>query len=89
MKQYIQNEEGGNELLFDVESQLGFLPVQSQKCIFKYVFEFIKREFSLSAKNNEIILICRAVIDLFASLKTENSVIGGIVSVFFSFVFSD
>lgn len=60
---------------------MGSLTSRSQSLVFKYVLDFIKSRYTLSAKSSDVIKVCHATVELFPSLKLQNSTIGGIVSV--------
>lgn len=77
MKAYIVETEG-NEDLFVEESEHG-LTIRSQDNVFKHIFDFIKKEYTLAIKIPDIESVCKAAIELFDSLKTKDSQIDGIV----------
>lgn len=79
MKNFIL-ERDGEDYLF-IEEQNQGLTLASQNRIFHHVFEFIKSEYTVQAKTESIIEVCKAAIELFHSLKIEESAIGGIVSI--------
>lgn len=60
---------------------MGSLSSRSQSLVFKYILDFIKSRYTLSAKSSDVIKVCHATVELFPSLKLQNSTIGGIVSV--------
>lgn len=78
LKEYIVRHEGDDELF--VEENEDKLSPRSQDTVLKYVLEFIKNQYTLSIRPDDMIQVCKAVIALFPSLKVEDSEIGGIVS---------
>lgn len=52
----------------------------SQSIMINHLFDFIQTEYSCQVEPNIAEDICKAAVELFASLKKKNSTIGGIVS---------
>lgn len=53
----------------------------SQSIVINHLFDFIKTEYSCQVEPNLVEEICKAAVELFASLKKKDSTIGGIVSI--------
>lgn len=79
LKDFILERDGEDDLFIEELNQ--GLTLASQNRIFHHVFEFIKSEYTVQAKTATIIEVCKAAIELFQSLKIEDSAIGGIVSI--------
>lgn len=77
MKDYILGCEHNDDLF--VEEKNSGLSITSQSIVVAHVFNFIKNEYSLSAEPETIEDVCTAAVELFASLKKQDSTIGGIV----------
>lgn len=52
----------------------------SQAIVMNHLFDFIKTEYSCQVEPKIAEEICKAAVELFASLKKKDSTIGGIVS---------
>lgn len=68
----------GDEDLFVEENESGLSP-KSQEIVFKHVYNFIRNEYSLDVKADDVKNVCVAAVELFDSIKIQNSTIGGIV----------
>lgn len=64
------------------EEQNGGLTLASQGIVCQHIFDFIKQEYTINAKAETVMEVCKAAIVLFASLKANGSEIGGIVREF-------
>lgn len=53
----------------------------SQSIVINHLFDFITTEYSCQVESNLVEEICKAAVELFASLKKKDSTIGGIVSI--------
>lgn len=78
LKQFILDCEKKDDIF--VEEKTFGLSVASQSTIIKYIFNFIKREYSLSVEPTIVEEVCKSAVELFESLKQKDSTIGGIVS---------
>lgn len=78
LKQFILDCEQKDDIF--VEENTSGLSITSQSTVTKYIFNFIEREYSLSAEPMIIEDVCKAAVELFQSLKQKDSTIGGIVS---------
>lgn len=63
-----------------VEEENSGLSMASQSIMINHLFDFIQTEYSCQVEPNIAEDICKAAVELFASLKKKNSTIGGIVS---------
>lgn len=68
----------GDEDLFVEENETSLSP-RSQEIVSKYIYEFIKKEYTCAAKPDEVKKVCKAAIELFGSLMVKESTIEGIV----------
>lgn len=80
LKAYIVEAEGDEDLF--VEESEGALSPRGQEKVYKHVFEFLLKEYTATAKLRDVLNVCKATVELFNSLKTNDSEIGVIVSVF-------
>lgn len=72
----------GNDEIFHEEEELGSLTSRSRNAVYKYVFEYIKLNFTVNAKTDDIVKVCRTAVKVFPTMKTESQVNFGIVSLF-------
>lgn len=63
-----------------VEEENSGLSMASQAIVMNHLFDFIKTEYSCQVEPKIAEEICKAAVELFASLKKKDSTIGGIVS---------
>lgn len=63
-----------------VEEKNSGLSMASQSIVINHLFDFIKTEYSCQIEPKIAEDICKAAVELFASLKKKDSTIGGIVS---------
>lgn len=73
--------------MFLEEQELGALTSRSRNAVYKYVFEYIKLHYGVNAKTDIIVKVCLAAVNVFPTLKTENTESGGIVSSFNQLLF--
>lgn len=71
--------KNGYDGLFDEHEILKYLSPQSRRRLVKCLISFISDEYT-SSTQAIITTVCHATIQLFSSLKVDNSKIGGIVS---------
>lgn len=62
-----------------VEEKNSVLSISSQNAVVAHIFNFIKKEYSVSVEPSIIEEVCKAAVELFGSLKKQESTIGGIV----------
>lgn len=69
--------EEGNDEIFE-EEEAGCLTKVSKKKVHTHIYNFIKNK--TSAKKEEIVNVCKAAVNIFDSMKSNDDV--GIVSIF-------
>lgn len=72
--------------LFDEEKRLKYLSKDSRKVLIDLLFDYLMQN-STSPQEKDIILACKATVQLFKTLNTIPSDIGGIVSIILLFRF--
>lgn len=85
LKDFILKEEG-NEELFHEEKQLGNLTQHSKKRVYEHIFNFIKKNYTIAAKADDIRNVCCAAVNIFTSLKAKNADPDGIVRTVYLFL---
>lgn len=78
LKDFILNHEKDVDL-FAEEEKTG-LSMASQSIVISHLFDFIKTEYSCQVEPKIAEEICKAAVELFASLRKKGSNIGGVVS---------